>query len=254
MPALLTDDAYIAQVGANKTSNKNFSLEIGATSTTVITGQLHPIQNLGVIATMESLPSGVTSFKLVGGRLRASTTGLYVVAKMVDMGSLNIATPTFTDGSAMPTLTEGNASHATSSTVLMEVTTALNATPGSMTATYVDQDGNTAETTTSTVLTASAIAQSVGQLVLNGSDSGAQDITTATRTSGTTPSGVIKFWGVQSFACLNIQAIQQFDYFNLSTSDIPPIDLGAGDNLYLLHIGTATAKAVFGDLQFIGNT
>lgn len=251
---LTTIDGYVSQVGNNKVSVKNFAVDSVATSATCISSQLIAVQNMGLIATMESLPSGVTSYKLVGGRFRASTiTCTYIVAKMVDMGNINIATPTFTDGSSMPTMLEGNVSRVLSSQPYGEVTTVLNATPGSITVTYVDQDGNTAETTASMALTASAAVGTMFPITLNTGDTGARDITNSTRTGGTSPTGVIKYWGVIPLAVFQPQTVAQYDLVNLTTSDICPVDVGAGDNIYLLCIGSGSAKAAYGSLFFVGD-
>ena len=253
--ALTSMDGYFSQVGANKTAIRPFSVETTATTATMHTGQVSIYQNMGLISVMDSLPSGVTSFKLVGGRCRASTAGFYTVAKMVDLGNLTLATPMFVDsGNTMPTLTEGNTSRVTSGAMFMETTVAFNATPGSFTVTYVDQDGNTAEASASTALTASVAIGTMAPLVLNSNDVGVRDVTDATRTGGTTPSGTIKFWGVIPLATFSIQSVTQGDIFNLTTSDLPPPNLGAGDSLYLIHTGAVAAKAAYGTLFFVGNT
>lgn len=152
---------------------------------------------LGWTQTLPSLPSGVSSFIPTTFLGYASTSsGFLLLAELIDLGNLNLATPTFTDGVAMPTRTEGGVSRVIPGSVFAEVTTVLNATPGSITVTYVDQDGNTAEATGSKALTASAPVRSSSVVYLNSIDWGVQDITTATRTGGTTPTGVIQFWGV----------------------------------------------------------
>lgn len=181
-----------------------------------------------------------------------------MINKMVDLGSLNIATPTFTDGNQMPTITEMGVSRQTSGAVYCEVTTALNATPGSITVTYVDQDGNSAETTSAQSLpTSNNGIKAGGFIFLNSTDTGVRDITTATRTGGTTPTGIVKFWGLIPIALMigtanGSQNIME----NLLTSGFNPVRLGAGDVVKVLVTAgsTTAAAALSGNIFIVGDT
>lgn len=226
-----------------------------ATTSTVRTSQAAAIQRLGYSKVLPSLPSGVTAYMVTQIFGSNSTfAGACLVAKLINFGSLDISTPSFTDGNQMPTVTTLGQSRQLASAVLMEVTTVLNATPGNFTITYVDQDGNSSETSASTALTASATVKSVGWVPLNSPDWGARDITTATRTGGTTPTGVIKFWGVIPIAMWNITPASNgvFTGENLMTSGVNIPRLGAADEIGLFGFST-TARGVFGQMVIIGD-
>lgn len=206
--------------------------------------------------TRSSLPSGITSF--IPSTLYVNSTvssDVIMLAEMLDMGSLNIATPTFTDGSAWGTKTELGASINMASAILMEVTAALNATPGTITVTYVDQDGNTAETTASITPTASAVAGTGGYVPLNTGDWGARDITTATRTGGTTPSGTIRFWGVRPLVTMTPKLGTAVTSPGIMKSLLTaPFNMQKlGTSTVLRIIGSANAGAMMGNLVLLGD-
>ena len=208
-----------------------------------------------------SLPTaeGVSAYMLTGCSIfdtdTNSSTAL-IICKLTNLGSLNIATPTFTDGSAMPTVTELNVSRVSSGPVFMEVTTALSANPGSITITYTDQDGNSTETTTAQSLGASAPLHSGGFINLNTGDSGVRDITAATRTGGSSPTGVVKFWGVTPITLLGKSSIRSGGGFdNLVTADFNPIRLLASDQLgVIMMVGGTGARGTMGMLTFVGDS
>lgn len=202
---ITTYDGLVSRI-----SNQFNSRLVGAGNYTVAKTALYSTPAGGLVAAdmclvtpTKTLPSGVTSYIPTEVIVITQTQGLPIlIAEMIDLGSLDIsgASGTFTDGSTMGTRTEGGATNNNYASVMMEVTTALNATPGSITVTYIDQDGNTAEPTTSITLAASAVVGSGAWLPLNNPDIGVRDITAATRTGGTSPTGVIKFWGVRPIA------------------------------------------------------
>lgn len=167
-----------------------------ATTATLLSGQLMSLQAPGLSTPTRALPSGVTGYVPESIIIESSTTTLtWVVGRKISFGSLNISTNVFTDGSAMPSMTVGNASRNTISPVFLRVTAALNATPGSLQLTYVDQDGHTAETNTAQALTASAAVDTVAVATLNTTER-ARDITNMQRTGGTSPSGTIEAFGI----------------------------------------------------------
>jgi hypothetical protein len=188
----------IARIGSGYAAKWPFYGEAQVTVGLVGAGNTS-IQKIAYARTMPSLPTGVSQYLLtaVQGHHGVGVVRTTMVCEVIDLGSLNIAGPTFTDGTTFPTRTELGSSRQTYGPIFAEVTTALNATPGSIAVTYVDQDGNTAETTSSTALpTSNNGIGTTGFILLNSGDIGAQDITTATRTGGTTPTGVIQFWGI----------------------------------------------------------
>lgn len=251
--ALLSFNDYLARRGNGYWAQRNVRIEqTAATTATAFTGQQITLNNVGLVQTMESLPTGVTSYKLTGGQLATSSASSFILAECIDMGSLNIGTNVFTAGSSMPTKLEGNTSRTVDSMILMEVTTALNATPGTLTVTYVDQSGNAAETTASLTLTASAAVGTVGMVVLNGTDTGARSISAAVRSGGTSPTGVVKFWGIIPIHIFsNISAVNLESFNDLVATPVP-VTLGAASELRLFSTST-TAKGVMMSLFFMGN-
>jgi len=175
----------------------------------------------------------------------------FMVAEQISLGTLSLATPTFTDGSSAPTRTVGNTSTVVPGFCIGEVTTALNATPGNATVTYVDQDNNTAETTRSLTLGASAPVGSFSSLPLNSPDWGVRDITTATRTGGTSPSGVIQFWW------LNPIYVGPNATISLLSADLLGLGtvrrFGTGAQLGLFGFSTST-QGVYGHIDFVGDS
>ena len=229
-----------------------------AASVSVFGNALVTNSYLGDLRVVPTLESGVTAYIPTFAAIQGSAAGnlksiAYMLCKMVDLGNLSLATPTFTDGSSMGTRTELGTTVNVASPVFFEVTTVLNATPGTFTVTYVDQDGNTAETTAAVTPTASAVVESGGFLPLNTGDWGVRDITSATRTGGTTPSGVINFWGVIPLAMgYKNTDVQQI---NLITDGLSTIKLAAGEKLGIFQLSstTLTAGSWMGAVNYVGD-
>jgi hypothetical protein len=132
------------------------------------------------------------------------------------------------------------------------VETALNATPGSFTFTYTNQDGTTSQTTPSLALTASAAVGTASPIRLNGTDWGVRDITAASRTSGTSPTGVIRFYGVYPIAMLDFQTGSTMGIVkNLLNNNLEFYKLAAGDTLGFFVTGSSVG-AILGSINFIG--
>jgi hypothetical protein len=206
--------------------------------------------------TIPTLEAGVSAYiptAITANTNTASTSVL--VGRFVELGSLDIATPTFTDGSTMGTRTVGGLSYNVSGILVVEVTTALSASPGNFTVTYVDQDGNAAETTTSRSFGASAPIGSSAFHTLNTDDYAVQDITTATRTGGTTPTGVVKFWGVEIIALLEGKTIQtSVAKADLLNDGLNLVRLGSGDVVRAIWLHATAAGRVIGDITYVGDT
>jgi hypothetical protein len=229
-----------------------------ATTATVVLGSnTIPIKRIGwASSTPASFPNGVSAF--IPSEVYASrsvTDGTLLFAWLINFGDLDIAGPTFTDGSAMPTVLEGNVSRQLDSAVLIEVTTALSSSPGSITVTYVDQDGNT-ETTAAQSLGASAPVRSSGFILLNPPDRGARDITNATRTGGTTPTGVIRFWGIVPIAFMGISPLNPggVAYQNLITESFNYLRLGTDATLGVFSFGSTATEAIVGAIKMVGDS
>lgn len=213
------------------------------------------IQRAGHTRDIPAMPSGVTAYMPCKAWIHATQNAPILVGRIIDLGSLDIsgASGTFTDGAVMPTVTELGASRQVSGPVLCEVTTALNATPGSFTATYTDQDGNTGQVSTSAALSASATVGSAGFLATLGGDHGVLDITAAARTGGTTPTGVIKFWGLMDaviWPASSAAVAMGFDYINEGV--IYKWD-EAGTTIGAFMLGVVTAARMSGRIQFVGD-
>lgn len=201
-----------------------------------------------------SMPSGVTAF--IPSELHVSAfQGYLVLAKAIDMGSLNISTNVFTDGAAMPTVTELGVSRVMDGGVIGVIETALNATPGSLAITYVDQNGNAAEASPATSMVASGTVGSAGTISLNTPDTGVRDITAAARTGGTTPTGVVRFYGLIPIGqVVGVSSLGSPASLAPLGLDFNPVRLAAGDLLLLIQDGVLAARAIAGTLQFIGDT
>ena len=229
--AIATYDDIVSRTFSNWHANWLYYGEVVAT-TAAFGGNSFALVAIGDVKALPSLPSGVSAYIptcFQGAIGTVTTPRTMLLCEVFDLGSLNIAGPTFTDGGTFPTRTELGSSRDTFGPVFVEITTGLNSNPGNYTITYVDQDGNSAETTTSQALPVSGAARSVGFVPLNTGDVGVKDITAANRTGGTSPTGVLKFWGVIPVAyCANGQGGTIFTYpFHTQTFNWVKLDAGA---------------------------
>ena len=94
-----------------------------------------------------SLESGVTSYILTKFEAHCTIATPLLLAELIDFGSINLATNTFTDGTVMPTRTVLGASTQIPSYILAEVEAATNAAPGAITITYKNQAGTAGRST-----------------------------------------------------------------------------------------------------------
>ena len=255
MPLKIYDD-YITRVGTGHWLQQPIYDEVNANTTALFATNLKNWQKMGFTKVLPSpLPSGVTAYLVT--RLFVTSTNIDVsmlFGKLVDMGSLDISSNVFTDGSAMPTVTALGSSRVLASPIFVEVTTGLNATPGSLSVTYIDQDGNTAEATTAQAMGASSVAKSAGVAILNSTDWGARDVTTAARTAGTTPTGVVKFWGVIPLGLfIMTPQVDGISFVvDLTNNKCNQFRFGAGDTLGGFVLGTI-AKSVLGSIYIVGD-
>lgn len=231
-----------------------FTVEFRATSISLWSGNFGGQSTWSYV--VPTLPSGVTAFIVAQCNIIAGA-GYYQLCKAIDMGSLNISTNVFTDGSAMPTVTELNTSRQTYGALWCEVDVATNATPGNLTVTYVDQDGNAAEAMSNVMaIGPSAPIRSACYVPLNQTDVGVMDITAASRTGGTTPTGTLHFYGLMPIGQIYgvSGAVPSMCTINCLGSDLNPLRLAAGDKLLLLGTSTLSQKAVPGWITFLGDT
>jgi hypothetical protein len=109
------------------------------------------------------------------------------LVKLIYLGSYNIATSTFTDGSAYSIPSFANK-------VVGIVSTIIGSSPPNITVNYTNQDGTTGHATNTRNFAANTPVDSQFEFTLQNGDFGIIDITSITRNSGNT--GVIQFWGV----------------------------------------------------------
>jgi hypothetical protein len=224
------------------------------TATLVASQQVQMALNGQFRALPSPLPTGVTAYIPTRVFIGSSVAGEVLWCRLVNLGSIDISPSTFTDANAFPTYTElGDASVSESGVVFAEVTTVLNATPGSLAITYVDQNGNTAEATTAVALTASAAVGTGAFIALNAGDYAVRDITAAARTLGTTPTGVIKFWGVRPLIMTPVTSLGG-TMENLLTSAFHPQRFAAGDQLAVIFMNTTQVKTSVMEAFFVGDT
>jgi len=106
------------------------------------------LNNLFILADTPSLPSGVTAYIPVEFSANSTVSATqYLICEKINLGSHDTATNTFTDGDAMPTRTVFNTTTQLSSPIYAEYTTTPGGSSRTVTVTYVDQDGNSAEST-----------------------------------------------------------------------------------------------------------
>lgn len=255
MAAITTVQGLLSRISNQYDKTVPIYLDNPTTRTTVLNSQTYypTAPRIGYIESNPgSFETGVTAYIPTEVTLNVSTSMPSMVCEMIDMGSLNLGTNTFTDGAAAPTRTYLGTSRSLPMQLWIECTTALNATPGNVTFTYVDQDNNTAEASTSQAATASATKGSGSFATLNGNDWGVLDITTASQSGGTSPSGVIKFWGVIPISYILPAAI------GAAASDILPengnfMRLGTSAQLGVISLGTTTATSSHGFIRMVGD-
>lgn len=255
MAAITTVQGLLSRISNQYDKTVTIYLDNPTTRTTVVNSQTYypTAPRLGYIESIpSSLETGVTAYIPTEVTLNSSTSMPAMLCEMIDMGSLNLGTNTFTDGAAAPTRTYLGTSRQLPVQLWIECTTAANATPGNITFTYVDQDNNTAETSSSQAVTASATRGSGSFATLNSTDWGVLDITAAAQSGGTTPSGVIKFWGVIPISYILPGILAS------GASDILPengnfMRLGSSAQLGVISIGTTTASSTHGHIRMVGD-
>ena len=258
MPITKLND-LISQVGSQIWLSQPIWGEIQTATASIFLGNnFNSMQKVGVTKALPNpLPSGVTNYIATGLSIASSDNNVTVlIGKLINLGNLVLSTNTFTDGSTMPTVTELGSSVVTYSPVLAEVSNAsgLNATPGSVQITYVDQSGNAAESNTAQTMVASSAVHSVGWAILNTGDYGVQDITSAAQSGGASPTGTITFWGVIPLSMIIILAAGTNDADNLISMGFNPVRLGAGDVIgCFTATNSVSTKAVLGNIFFVGD-
>jgi hypothetical protein len=205
-------------------------------------------------STPGSFETGVTAYIPTRVSVSSPASCAFLICELFNLGSIDIsgASGTYTDGIAMPTRTVLGTSTQIPGMCIMEATTALNATPGTLTTTYIDQSGNAAEAAAAQNLGASSTVGSCSFLIPNSPDLGVTNITAASRSGGTTPTGVITYWG-----CIPIALVP-------STTTVAVVDnlvqngmvarLGTSSTIGVFAIGSIALTAVAGFMSMVGDT
>lgn len=256
--AVTSYDGLIAQVGADKSMNAFFyaDLQTALSGTTCLAASTNQITKHAIPSTFRTLPSPlpgtVTGYMITNAEImQTGAQCIVLIGRIINLGNINIGTNVFTDGSAMPTVTSLGASYVSASPILCVTTTVLNATPGNLTVTYVDQDGNAAEAAAAAAMTASSSVYAASWLPLNSTDWGARDITAAVQSAGTTPTGVVTFYGFIPLGFCQANA-STCTALNLTTGFPSFFKFGAGDQISAVVIGTVSAKGILGKITVVG--
>jgi hypothetical protein len=257
MTNIVSLNTNIEQIGAGFGGMEPiWGIRPATTTAAFLTGGGITGQNGGGSTTLPVV-TGVTNF--IPQRVDIGTSGVsgnYLVAKLINLGSLTLGdgaggASSWSAGSAMPTVTILGQSTPLASGVIAEVTTVLNAAPGTITVTYVDQDGNAGEATASLTPTNSSVVGSLALLRLNSPDVAVRSISTGARAAGTNPSGVIKFWGLIPISiCLNFGATHQTTDLLLGKGFMIN-RFQAGDVIGVFNIFSSSARAISGAIHYV---
>lgn len=168
------------------------------------------------------------------------TTTTLVAGYVLQLGSLNMNTGTFTSGSTMPTRTIGGVSTQTASIYpFLVVTAAVTATTPTITITYTDQDGNTGQTATLVLPTSPALDTCFAIAPhLAAGDTGMRAVTNMTKSAGT--AGTVEVYGFipnayGSSVSANYQMAQPL--FNT----LPFFPFKAGDQIGFFRMGSTSS-------------
>jgi len=251
---LTSYDAIIARIAAGFASREQIDGDTPVAPVNLI-GVVGPMHRAASIKSMPTpLPTGVTGY--IPTRLHlfgSQNSDTYLFCKTASLGTLDIAGPTFTleNGGIPPQVTELGVTRTLPTALMIEAITNVTGTPGNLTVTYVDQDGNAQETSPSNVLGAGQ-AGTAGFVQLNAPDYGITQLVTATRTAGTTPAGTLRFHAVIPL-CLLFYSTTAAVTKNFFGRDFNPVVLGAGDTLQCFNLLNAVALRAMGTITLVGD-
>jgi len=253
MAAITTFDGIISRINAGYSAKNPIYWEQTAASVTP-SGNLMPIHWGGLTMSMPALPTGVSQYFVTRINYLNSATGSFLIGRIQGMASFNNATNVFTDLNSMPTVTELGTSRTASSPIICTVLGATNSNAGSLTVTYVDQDGNTAEAAPSFTMPNSAPLGSSWWLPLNTADWGARDITNVTRSGGASHAGTIGFYGLIPIALMCVPATTLAMTEDLLTNEFNMVYLPGSGSMIGYWLGTTAAKTGIGDITIVGDS
>lgn len=261
MTALKTYNDYIARVFAGFDGQEHIYGDAQSNvSNSVISGQSMSIVSVGYTRTLPTLPTGVTAYIIDSlDCLVSAQLNPILIGKAINLGNIDISgtSGTFTAGATMPTATELNVSgQQTYSAVIAQVTTVLNSTPGSLSITYNANDGSTGNVTTALANSPSATVNTCGIYPLNTPHWGVSQITAAVRTGGTTPTGVITFWGLLNAFMINgaITSGSIPGFKNMLSCAVSPFRFGAGDVIKFFALGSTVGRGMTGTINYVGDS
>jgi hypothetical protein len=256
MAALTTPEQVLARACGSTTYEWRESFygyaPVARSSVFSAAGAAQLVQRLAFLPTLPgSLETGVTAY--IPTKFECySTLGVpAILAELINFGSINLSTGTYTNNDAMPTRTVLGSSRQLVSPVIAEVEVATNALPGSVTVSYTDQDGN-AGTTAAMAISASCPVNSCGVAVLASGDVGVVDVTNVVQSGGTTPTGTLRFWGWVPISMS--QAAPSTYALNTNLLAEGQINrLAASTKLGVFGIGLVTAGVTFGTVHYVGD-
>lgn len=201
-----------------------------------------------------SLETGVSGGYLLTKIQIVSTLSVpFTLAEIFDMGTVDLATGIFTDGVAAPSRKQGGGSATTLPLwpiLEIDTTTASTATR-TLRLGYTDMSGN-AKVTTAPTIAASSSKWSCGVPILASGDLHVQDITSAVCTGGSSPSGIVRVWGLSPIydgllspgaAAPNINVLNE--------GVVARVPAGAKVGLF---VHTNSALAMQGTVTWVGDT
>jgi hypothetical protein len=259
MAAINSFDGFLNRIGGNFWTRHVIWDEVN-TAVVAFGGNQASMARCGQCLSIPSMPGGVTAYIATCVQLLegcSNPNNLYLVFKLVDFGSINIGTNVYTSGGTMPTITELGASNTMAGPILMQVTTALNSTPGNIAVTYTNQAGTGGNSTAgiSQSLPTSGTIHSSGFVQMINNDWGAQTITAASNSGGTTPSGIVHFYGCIPIALMTPAPVQQFSRKeNLVTAGFNAIRMAANDAIGVYGMYSQQPRAVIGEIYFVGDS
>lgn len=245
MPSATTYDGLVQAFSEDRAAVYQWYDYLEAAGTSLVgTAVGQAVRDMGGHIVLPTV-SGIAKYRAVFAHGNGSTAGLFFLVKLVHLGSLDIsgASGTFTHDTAMPTRRElGVDNVPTWGQLLMVVRTALNAAPGSIgSISYVNQAGTSTSISTAFTLSVSASSGMASILTLATGDYGVRDVTAATRTSGTTPTGILDFYGLYPLGTLPVSINATFPIgANFITGSFCIPDLLPGDELALLSNALST--------------
>lgn len=175
-----------------------------------------------------------------------STSGGTMVAGLeVNLGSINLATGTFTDGSAMPSRSIVGANNSIQTAAMMVMAVIRTGVTGipTLSITYTNQAGTGSRTASMTLPTTTVVLSAFLMMPhFQGTDTAMQDITNVTKSAGT--AGIIDFYGVIPMSVQAGAGVQVSNIDILSTP-LPLISLQPSDTVSMY---------IFSDVAIPANT